>query len=112
MFTSMRVENDVAASDMSIVYEFPDVFPKDIGDLPLEREIEFTINLVPDIRLVSLASYRMFASKLGELKEQLEDLLEKKFVRPKIYYRRIFEVRFTFDSVDSKSTNLCVGCSM
>lgn len=36
MFASLRVEYDVAASDVSVVCEFPDMFPRDICDLPQE----------------------------------------------------------------------------
>lgn len=33
--------------DIPVVQEFPDVFPEDLPRLPHEREIEFTIELVP-----------------------------------------------------------------
>ena len=46
--------------------------------------MEFAIDLVPGTRPVSMAPYRMSASELSELKKQLEELLEKKFVRPSI----------------------------
>lgn len=49
-----------------------------------EREITFNINLVHDISLVLTTPYRMYASLLGELKKQLEYLLEKKSVRPSV----------------------------
>lgn len=52
--------------------------------MPPEREFEFVIDLVPGTRPVSMAPYRMSASELAELKKQLEDLLEKKFVRPSV----------------------------
>lgn len=81
MFASLRVEGNVVASDIFMVCEFRDIFPEVIGDLPPECEIEFAINLVPGIRLVSMASYRIPALELAELKKQLEDLLEKNFVR-------------------------------
>ncbi|RHN78856.1 putative nucleotidyltransferase, Ribonuclease H [Medicago truncatula] len=55
-----------------------------IPDVPPEREVEFSIDLVPGTKLVSMAPYRMSASELSELKKQLEDLLEKKFVRPSV----------------------------
>ncbi|XP_050908109.1 uncharacterized mitochondrial protein AtMg00860-like [Lathyrus oleraceus] len=45
MFASLRVENDWAASDMSVVCKFPDVFPEDICDLHSKREIKFAIDL-------------------------------------------------------------------
>lgn len=60
--------------DLSVVYEFPDVFPKDIIDLPPGREVEFAIDLVPGTNPTSMTPYRMFASGLDELKNQLEEL--------------------------------------
>ncbi|MCI47576.1 cellular nucleic acid-binding protein, partial [Trifolium medium] len=47
MFASLRVEvkNDVDA--LPVVREFADVFPDDISDLPPEREVEFSIDIVP-----------------------------------------------------------------
>ncbi|MCI77659.1 pol polyprotein, partial [Trifolium medium] len=59
-----------------------DVFPDDILDLPPEREVEFSINIVPGTSPISMTPYRMSAVELEKLKEQLEELLEKRFVRP------------------------------
>lgn len=84
MFASLRVESDVVASDIPMVCEFPDVFPEDICDLPPEQEVEFAIDLIPGTRPVSMAPYRMSALEMIELKRQLEDLLEKEFVRPSV----------------------------
>ncbi|XP_050920002.1 uncharacterized protein LOC127137594 [Lathyrus oleraceus] len=84
MFASLRVESDVVASDMHVVCEFPGVFPEDICDLPTEREVEFTIDLVLPTRPVSMTPYKMSTSELSELKIQLEGLLEKEFVRPSV----------------------------
>lgn len=50
IFASMIMENDVAASDMLVVCGFPDVFLEDICDLPLEHEVEFSIDLVHGTR--------------------------------------------------------------
>lgn len=61
--------------------EFLEVFPDGISGLPLERDMKFAINLVPGTSLVLMMMYMMFASDLSEMKKQLEDLLEKKFVR-------------------------------
>lgn len=49
-----------------------------------ERGVEFSIDLVPGTRPVSMEPYMTFASELAELKKQLEDLLEKRFVRPRV----------------------------
>lgn len=63
---------------------FLKVFLEDISDLPLEHIVDFSIGLVPDTSPVSMTPYRMSASELNELKKQLEDLLEKKFVCPSV----------------------------
>lgn len=49
-----------------------------------QREMEFTIDLIHGTRHVSMAPYRMSASELGELKNQLGDLLENNFIRPRV----------------------------
>lgn len=46
--------------------------------------MEFAIDLVLGTSLVSMALYRMFDLKLGELNKQLEKLLEKNFFRPSV----------------------------
>ena len=46
--------------------EFPDMFPEDVSDMPPEREVEFTIDLVPGTSPISMAPYRMSASELSE----------------------------------------------
>lgn len=81
MFAYLKVANDVTSSDVPMVYEFPDVFAKDIFYFPIECKVEFVIVLVPSTIPVSMPPYRISALELGELKKQLEDLLEKKFVR-------------------------------
>jgi hypothetical protein len=68
--------------DIPVVCEFPDVFPEDLPGLPLERDVEFVIELKPGTAPVSRRSYRMPPNELAELKTQLQDLLEKGFIRP------------------------------
>jgi hypothetical protein len=68
--------------DITVVCEFPDVFPKDLPGLPLERDVEFVIELKPGTAPISRRSYRMPPNELAELKTQLQDLLEKVFIRP------------------------------
>ena len=65
-----------------VVNEFPDVFPEELPGLPPDREIEFTIDVLPDTQPISIPPYRMAPAELTELKEQLRDLLEKGFIRP------------------------------
>ncbi|GAU51873.1 hypothetical protein TSUD_416580 [Trifolium subterraneum] len=84
VFGSLKLEGGAKLEEIPVVREFSDVFPEDISDLPPEREVEFGIDLVPGTSLISMAPYRMSASELNELKKQLEELLEKKFIRPSV----------------------------
>jgi hypothetical protein len=70
--------------DILVVCEFPDVFPEDLPGLPPERDVEFVIELKPGTAPVSRRSYRMPPNELAELKTQLQDLLEKGFIRPSL----------------------------
>ena len=42
--------------------------------MPLDRDIEFVIDLVPGTSPIAKRLYRMAASELAELKKQLEEL--------------------------------------
>jgi hypothetical protein len=62
-------------SSILIVRDFPEIFPEDIESLPPEREVEFSIELVPGVGPVSQAPYRMAPLELAEVKRQVEELL-------------------------------------
>ncbi|MCI79105.1 cellular nucleic acid-binding protein, partial [Trifolium medium] len=47
MFASLRMEEKSEVDMLPVVREFVDVFPADILDLPPEREVEFSIDIVP-----------------------------------------------------------------
>ncbi|GJX31387.1 putative reverse transcriptase domain-containing protein [Tanacetum coccineum] len=49
-----------------------------------EREVEFTIELIPGAQPISKALYRMAPVELKELKDQLKELLECSFIRPSV----------------------------
>ena len=66
---------------MLVVNEFPEVFPKEVPGLPPEREIEFLIDLLLGTGPISIAPYRMSPTELAELKSQIEELMEKEFIR-------------------------------
>ncbi|GJU31762.1 putative reverse transcriptase domain-containing protein, partial [Tanacetum coccineum] len=67
-----------------VVQNFPDVFPDELPGLPPEREVEFTIELIPGAQPISKAPYRMAPVELKELKDQLQELLERGFIRPSV----------------------------
>ncbi|XP_074323035.1 uncharacterized protein LOC141659982 [Apium graveolens] len=70
--------------DVNVVCEFSDVFPEDLDGLPPQREVEFSIDLLPGTQPIFKAPYRMAPLELQELKEQLQELLEKGFIRPSV----------------------------
>ena len=66
-----------------VAREYPNVFPRELPGLPPEREVEFVIELAPGAHPMSVAPYRMDPLELKELKVQLQDLLDKGFIRPR-----------------------------
>jgi len=77
-------ESDIGPGDIPVVNEYLDIFPSDITSLPPEREVEFSIDLIPGAEPVSIAPYRMSPLELKELKSQLEELIQKHFIRPSV----------------------------
>jgi hypothetical protein len=65
-----------------IVCEYPDVFSEELPGMPPDRDIEFSIELLPRTAPISKRPYRMDVKDLVELKKQIEELLEKGFIRP------------------------------
>jgi hypothetical protein len=68
--------------DIRIVLEFPDVFPKELPDMPFERKVEFAIELISGTTPISKRAYRVSGPELVELKKQIDELLEKDCIRP------------------------------
>ncbi|CAN6445407.1 unnamed protein product [Victoria cruziana] len=67
-----------------VVCEYADVFPDELPGLPPEREIEFSIELLPGVQPISKAPYRMAPAELIELKKQIQELVEKGFIQPSV----------------------------
>jgi hypothetical protein len=65
-----------------IVCEYPDVFLKELPGTPPDRDIEFSIELLPGTAPISKRAYRMDVKDLIELKKQIEELLEKVLFAP------------------------------
>jgi hypothetical protein len=72
----------VKLKDIPIVCEYPDIFPDDLPGIPPDRDIEFIIELQPCTAPISKRPYRMPPNELAELKIQLQDLLDKGYIRP------------------------------
>jgi hypothetical protein len=75
---------EVKLENIPIVNEFQDVFPKELPGMPPDREIEFTIDLIPGTAPIAKAPYKMGPKELKELKEQLDDLEQKGFIQESI----------------------------
>nr|ABA94346.1 retrotransposon protein, putative, Ty3-gypsy subclass [Oryza sativa Japonica Group] len=68
--------------DIPIVQEYPEVFPKDLTTMPPKREIEFRIDLAPGTAPIYKRPYRMAANELAEVKKQVDEQLQKGYIRP------------------------------
>jgi hypothetical protein len=65
-----------------VVREYPDVFPDDLSGMPPDRAIEFKIELQSGTAPVYKRPYPMTRDKMIELKTQLQELLDKGYIRP------------------------------
>jgi hypothetical protein len=65
-----------------VVCEYPDVFPDELPGMSPDRDIEFAIELQSGTTSISKRPYRMPPSELAEMKKQLQELLDKGFIRP------------------------------
>ncbi|WVZ89204.1 hypothetical protein U9M48_035636 [Paspalum notatum var. saurae] len=71
-----------ALAKIPVACEYPDVFLEELPGLPPDRDVEFRIDLVPSTAPVSERPYRMAPDELKELKTQLQEQLDKGFIRP------------------------------
>ena len=78
----MSKEVGMNSEDVLIVNAFMDAFLSEISGMLPARVIEFTIVLVPETTPISKAPYRMAPPEMSELKTQLQELLDKDYIRP------------------------------
>jgi hypothetical protein len=69
-------------SEVPVVNEFSDVFPKELPGMPPDRDIEFVIELKPGTTPIYKTPHRMATPELAELKEHIKELLAKEFIHP------------------------------
>jgi hypothetical protein len=67
---------------INVVLDFPDVFPRELPGMPPKRKVEFAIELIPGTAPISKRAYRVSDPELVELKKQIDELLEKGYIRP------------------------------
>ncbi|XP_050917840.1 uncharacterized protein LOC127135066 [Lathyrus oleraceus] len=81
---SLKLSENGTMGEFLVVHDFPEVFPDEVSDLSPEREVEFTIDLIPGTSPISMALYWMSPSELKELKSQLENFLDNRFICPSV----------------------------
>nr|GEX63572.1 hypothetical protein [Tanacetum cinerariifolium] len=85
LFIAQVMEKELAMKqlqDVPVICNFLEVFPDDLPGLPLPRQVEFKIELIPDAVAIARAPYRLAPSELKDLSYQLKELSKKGFIRP------------------------------
>ena len=75
---------EVNLENVPVVCEFSNVFLDDLPGLPPDRDLEFELEVLPGSTLISIPSYRVTLMELKELKIQLQDLVDKGFIRSSV----------------------------
>jgi hypothetical protein len=74
------VDGKFVGVNIRVVRDFPDVFPEELPRMPLDREVEFVIDLLPGTTPVSKRPYKMSVEELKELKKKLTELEEAGYI--------------------------------
>jgi hypothetical protein len=68
--------------EIHVVCEYSDVLPDDLPRMPPDRAIKFKIELQPGTAPVYKRRYPMAQNEMAELKTQVQELLDKGYIRP------------------------------
>ena len=82
-----------------------DIFPDELPRLPPHRDIDFGIELHPGISPISMTSHRMAPVELQELKVQLQEILDKRSMKPST---SPWGAPVLFAKKKSKTLRLCI----
>ncbi|XP_075492425.1 uncharacterized protein LOC142530473 [Primulina tabacum] len=82
LVSDVNRDSNVQLQNIEVVQEYPDIFADDVPSLTPDREVEFVIELSPGTAQISKAPYRMDPTQMKELKNQLQELLDKGFICP------------------------------
>jgi len=83
-YVTAKPEAESKLEDIPMACDYSNVFAEAVIGLPPDREIEFTIDLIQRTQPINKAPYRMAPAELKELKEQLQELLDRGFIRPSV----------------------------
>ena len=90
----------------SLHYEYKDVFPDELPELPSRRDVDFCIELHPSTSPISMTPHRMAPVELQELKVQVQELWDEGFIRPTI---SPLGTPVLFAKKNDKSLRLCIN---
>ncbi|GJW40561.1 putative reverse transcriptase domain-containing protein [Tanacetum coccineum] len=76
-----RNSKEKRMKDVPVIRDFPEVFPEELPGLPPTRQVEFEL-ICTGAAPCCACTYRLAPLKLKELSVQLQELLEKGFIRP------------------------------
>nr|GEU55989.1 reverse transcriptase domain-containing protein [Tanacetum cinerariifolium] len=85
LFIAQVMEKEPAKKqlqDVLVIRNFPEVFLDDLPGLPPPQKVEFKIELIPDVALVTCVPYRLAPYELKELSDQLKELSKNGFICP------------------------------
>ncbi|GJU12464.1 putative reverse transcriptase domain-containing protein [Tanacetum coccineum] len=79
------IRKEKATEDVSRhITIFPEtIFPEDLPGIPPARQVEFQIDLIPGAAPIAQAPYLLAPSEMKELSDQLKELFDKGFIRPR-----------------------------
>ena len=75
------------SSPFFVMSKFREVFHTDLPSMSLNREIDFCINSESGTHPISIPPCRMSPAELRELKFQIQELLNKEFIRSSSFPR-------------------------
>jgi hypothetical protein len=67
---------------MQVLNEYPDIFLEELSGMLPDHDIEFIIELLPGTTPIYKSPYRMSTPQLKELKDQIQELEGKGYIRP------------------------------
>jgi hypothetical protein len=76
------IPEEFVGDNIRVVRDFLDVFLEELPGMPLDKEVEFVIDLLPGTAPISKWSYMISVEELKELKKQLTELQEARYIRP------------------------------
>jgi hypothetical protein len=103
--------------DVPVLRDFPDVFPEELPGMPLDRDVEFAVEIPPGTYTISKRPYRIPPNELVEMKKQIKELEDKGFIRasssswgcPTMFVKKYHSLRLVVDYrplIDATMKNL------